>query len=97
MAGLSYKGYPERYIHLEVHPSTMFGIASSTIPQINHKYGARSIFALSMVKQAMQSPPVNNVDAKFLVYAQKSIMYTCTSINCYRNSRNEAKKNTIRN
>jgi DNA-directed RNA polymerase beta subunit len=76
VAQTSYDGNPEKYTHMEIHPSTMFGIAASTIPFINHNHGARAIFASSMVKQAMQCPPQFERDGKFLVYSQKPLVST---------------------
>ncbi|KAF8519253.1 hypothetical protein BU17DRAFT_47914 [Hysterangium stoloniferum] len=53
---MSYKGNPENYTHMEIHPSVIFGISASSIPYSNHNQGARTIFASSMIKQAMECP-----------------------------------------
>ena len=78
IAKTSYSGNADMFTHMEIHPCTMFGISASTIPFINHNHGARSIFASSMIKQAMQCPPDPRVDGKYLVYSQKPLIYTCT-------------------
>jgi DNA-directed RNA polymerase beta subunit len=72
----SYDGKPEMFTHMEIHPTSIFGISASTTPFINHNHGARSIFGSSMIKQAMECPPSTSIDSKFLVYAQKPLVYT---------------------
>jgi DNA-directed RNA polymerase beta subunit len=76
IAQLSYEWEPERYTHMEIHPSTMFGIPASSIPYINHNQGARAIFASSMVKQALQAPPLTDRDGKFMMYSQRPLVDT---------------------
>ena len=76
IAKTSYNGQPSDFTHMEIHPYTMFGISASTIPFINHNHGARSIFASSMIKQAMQCPPDLTTDGKYLAYAQRPLVYT---------------------
>jgi len=71
----SYGGNPKMFTHMEIHPSTMFGMSASVLPFVNHNHGARSIFAASMVKQAMQCPPNLTLDGKYLVYGQKPLIY----------------------
>lgn len=76
VAKLSYKGHPEAFTHMEIHPCTMFGVTASNIPYVNHDHGARSIFASAMLKQAMQCPPDLDSEGKYLIYAQNPIVYT---------------------
>ena len=76
IAQTSYGGEPENYTHMEIHPCTMFGIPASSIPYINHNHGARAIFASSMVKQALQAPPIMDRDGKFLLYSQRPLVDT---------------------
>lgn len=65
----------------ELHPSMMLGISASTIPLSQHNQCARTVFASSMVKQALEmydNPPMY-VDHKRSLYSQKPIVYTNTS------------------
>lgn len=67
-------------IGTSLHPLSVCGYTSSLIPFIGHNPGSRGVFASSMLKQALSVVPSNNaIDAKKLIYGQKSMSYTLTS------------------
>jgi DNA-directed RNA polymerase beta subunit len=61
-----------------LHPSMMLGISASIIPLSQHNQCARTVFASSMIKQALEitSEPPMHVDHKRSLYAQKPIVTT---------------------
>lgn len=72
IASLNYNGDWTKYKYMEIHPSSMLGLATSLIPFPEHNQSARNVFASSMIKQSMQ---LDGYD-KTCVYAQKPIVQT---------------------
>lgn len=48
------------YTHCLIHPSSIFGICSGTIPYANHNPGTRNLFQSAMVKQALTEYALNH-------------------------------------
>lgn len=72
IASLTYNGNWKNFKYLEIHPSTMLGLAASMIPFPEHNQSARNIFASSMIKQSMQLVG----SEKTSLYLQKPLVYT---------------------
>ncbi len=69
------------YTHIEIHPSTMFGIYTSTIPLSNHNQAPRNIFSGAQGKQAVGIYATNfnnrlDTMSYVLHYPQKPIVST---------------------
>ena len=66
-----YKGIFKNYTHLEIHPSLLLGVNTSTVPFVNHNKGARTIIHYSQGKQGMtiyNTAYKYRLDKAFLLY-----------------------------
>ena len=66
-----YKGIFKNYTHLEIHPSLLLGINTSTVPFVNHNSGARTIIHYAQGKQGLtiyNSAYKYRLDKAFLLY-----------------------------
>jgi DNA-directed RNA polymerase beta subunit len=68
-----YGGDWRSFSHMEIHPCTMLGLASSLIPFPEHNQSARNVFSSSMIKQAMQMDTRRD---KACYTLQKPVVYT---------------------
>lgn len=71
----------DQHTHVELHPSSMFGLSASMTPYANFNQSSRIVFQSAMSKQAMPLAPHVMMgmisDSKVLTYAQKPI---CTTV-----------------
>ena len=71
----------EKFTHLEIFPSTIFGAAASTMPYPEHNQSSRNTFASAMVKQSIgfSTPMINtrtDVRQHLMWYPQTPIVTT---------------------
>jgi len=59
---------PDRFTHVLIHPTSVYGTSVSTVPYANHNQAPRNTYQASMVKQTIGAPTTAFADAFHMPY-----------------------------